>query len=135
VREEECDYVRSFTSISSPFGGASAARSGIAYAPVVMPVWRSMAPESDFLRELFATPLPRGVHHHLLFGYHNTSTLSSQSGDGTIPLASQLRAAAQEQAKSLHGIDEDHMSILANAQTWRYVEAIIAGAASSADQP
>ena len=128
-KEDECDYVRTFTSISSPFGGARAAQSGIEYAPVVMPVWRSMAPDSAFLQELFSQPLPNGVQHHMLFGYHNTSTLAKESGDGTIPLESQLRLAAQRQAVSLHGIDEDHVGILASEQTAAYVKAIVSGKA------
>ena len=124
-QEYECDYVRTFTSISSPFGGVSGATNGLSYSPVVMPVWRSMAPESIFLRELFATPLPDGVQHHMLFGFHNTDKLSTASGDGTIFLASQLRLAAQRQSTSLRGFDEDHLSILTSVQAGTHVNTII----------
>lgn len=123
--ESECDFVRTFTSISSPFGGAQAAKSGVEYAPVVMPVWRSMSPEGPFLADLFSTPLPAGVEHHILFGFRNVATLSATSGDGTIPLDSQLRHAAQQQAASLRGYDEDHLSILRSELTGTYVNAIL----------
>lgn len=110
--EEECDYVRTFVTISSPFGGAAPAKSGLEHSPVVMPVWRSLNPDGDFLRQLFARPLPPNVTHHMLFGYRNTSTLSTESSDGTVPLGSQLRPVAQRQAVSVLGLDEDHLSIL-----------------------
>jgi pimeloyl-ACP methyl ester carboxylesterase len=125
--EDECDFVRTFTSISSPFGGAKAAKSGLDYAPVVMPVWRSMAPESAFLQSLFTTPLPNGVQHHILFGFRNASTLSGTCGDGTIPLDSQLRDDAQIQAASLHGLDEDHLSILNSKVVAAQLNVILSG--------
>jgi len=120
-----CNYLRSFISISSPFGGHEAARSGVDYAPVVIPVWRSMVPTSPFLTTLFSEPLPAGVAHHLLFGYRNDALLGSASGDGTIPLASQLRREAQDQASSMHGFDEDHMSILSADEVLRYINRLL----------
>lgn len=112
AKSGNCRYLRSFTSISSPFGGHLAAQSGINYAPVVIPVWRSMAPDSRFLQGLFAEGLPGDIPHHLLFGYRNNVLVGRTSGDGTITLASQLRDEAQTQASSQRGFDEDHLSIL-----------------------
>ena len=126
-KAQECDYVRTFTSISSPFGGASAAQAGVDWAPVVMPVWRDMSPQSRFLGELFASPPPAQVQHHMVFGYHNAGKLSGASGDGTVPLASQLPLAAQRQAVSIRGFDEDHASILAAPAVAEYVNAVLAG--------
>lgn len=122
-----CDYVRSYTSISTPFGGDVWAQTGIRHAPVVLPVWHSMSPQGAFLNSLFAQPLPRDLPHHMVFGYRNTSKLSSRSGDGTIPLDSQLRLEAQRQATSLRGFDEDHTSILANPALGTHLEAIFEG--------
>jgi len=112
TKNQNCTYLSSFTSMSSPFGGHQSAQSGVDYAPVVVPVWRSMAPDSRFLKELFADPLPVGIPHHLLFGYRNNVLVGTTSGDGTISLVSQLRWEAQAQATSLRGFDEDHLSIL-----------------------
>ena len=123
-----CDYVRSYTSISSPFGGMEAAHSGVAYAPVVVPVWRDLDPGSPFLEGLFAAPLPDGVVHHMMFGYLNTSTLSRESSDGTVPVASQLRPAAQAQASSVIGFNEDHMGILSARATGERLSQILAAA-------
>lgn len=122
-----CSYVRSSTSISTPFGGDIWAQAGIKHSPVVLPVWHSMSPEGAFLGSLFARPLSDDLPHHLVFGYRNTSRVSSRSGDGTIPLESQLRAEAQQQAVSLRGFDENHTSILTNPQLGDYLNAIFDG--------
>ena len=127
TRSDGCDYARRFVTISAPFGGDSAARLGVEYAPVVMPVWRSLASDGTFIKRLFDEPLPDGVTHFLVFGFRNSATLRSASGDGVIPLASQLRPEAQLQARALRGFDEDHMSILANPQVLRYIKEILEG--------
>lgn len=127
----ECEFVRSFTSMASPFGGAQQAKSGVEYSPVVMPVWRSMSPESAFLRNLFSAPLVGGVRHHLVFAFHNTSRLSKESGDGTVPLDSQLPYAAQAQAASLRGFNEDHLSVLTSAEVGSYLNLILSGNAET----
>lgn len=114
IKHKSCRYLRSFISISSPFGGHSSAQNGVDYAPVVMPVWRSLAPGSRFLSELFKNPMPNNVPHHLLFGFHNDSIISKESSDGTISLVSQLRYEAQQQATSQRGFDENHVSILSS---------------------
>lgn len=113
-RAGSCAYLRSFTTIATPFGGHAAAQSGIDYSPVVMPAWRSMAPEGKFLKNLFARPLPQGVLHYLLFGYRNDQLIGAGSSDGVISLESQLRHEAQLEAVALRGFNEDHVSILGN---------------------
>lgn len=125
-REKECDFVRTFVSISSPFGGDSMAEAGVEYSPVVMPVWRSMAPSGPLVSGLFDQPMPERVKHHLIFGFRNSGLLSRKSGDGTIALDSQLRQEAQIQAASTRGFDEDHVSILGSARVSEHVNAILA---------
>ena len=46
-----------------------------------------------------------------MFGFRKEN-LSSESSDGVILLSSQLRSSAQQQAISIRGFDEDHVSIL-----------------------
>jgi len=113
----ECRYLRTFTSISSPFGGAAAAQKGVEHSPVVMPVWRDMSPKGSFVTDLFTQPLPVGVQHHLVFGYRDT----------TVPLASQLPLQAQRQAASVRGFDDDHMGILEDPLVAEHVNAILRG--------
>ena len=121
ARAGGCDYVSQVVTISTPFAGISALGTWLEYTRVVMPVWRNLTPTSPFLRDLFALPLPSGVSYHLLFGYRNVATLSRSSGDGVIPLESQLRSAAQNEALSVRGFNEDHVSILSNSELQRYI--------------
>ena len=107
-----CDYVASFTSISTPWDGVASAASGVKWAPTVVPVWYDLYPESEYVSTLFDTPLPENVPHNLIFGFRQESFLGSGSSDGVIELSSQLRDAAQDQAVSIRGFDESHVSIL-----------------------
>lgn len=109
----DCPYLRAFISISAPFGGEPAAQDAVDHSPVVLPVWRSMAPRSRFLRGLFREPLPAGVRHHVLFSYRDAGSAGAACGDGKITLASQLRREAQQQAASVRGFNVDHVNMLA----------------------
>lgn len=111
-QNRSCDYVTSFTSISTPWNGVASAQSGVKWAPTVVPVWNDLYPQSEYVSTLFDTPLPADLPHHLLFGFRTESFLSSGSSDGVIELSSQLRDAAQDGADSIRGFDEGHVSIL-----------------------
>jgi uncharacterized alpha/beta hydrolase family protein len=114
VQNNSCKYLRSYTTISTPWNGVASAAGGVEWAPTVVPVWRDLDPSSEFITALFETPLPDGLPHHLLFGFRQDSIFGSESSDGVISLSSQLRVAAQEQAKMVRGYDEGHVSILSN---------------------
>jgi len=120
-----CDYLRSYTSLSTPWGGVASAANGVEWAPTVVPVWRDLDPSSEFVTTLFDTPLPDGVPYHLLFGFRQSSIFGSQSGDGVISLASQLRDAAQDQALLMRGYDEGHVSILSSERVLGDLEEIL----------
>lgn len=115
-----CDDIASFTSISSPFGGVESAQSGLDYAPVVMPAWRDLAPNSEFIAKLFTDRFTGHEDdfsrppHQLIFGYRVSGIINKKSSDGVISLDSQLRDRAQQQADRIYGLNEDHVSILAN---------------------
>jgi pimeloyl-ACP methyl ester carboxylesterase len=112
TKNRTCDYVASFTSISTPWDGVASAASGVKWAPTVVPVWNDLYPESEYLSTLFDTPLPEDVPHNLIFGFRQDSIFGSGSSDGVIDLSSQLRDAAQEQAVGIRGFDESHVGIL-----------------------
>lgn len=112
ARNRTCGYIRTFTSISTPWDGVASAASGVKWAPTVVPVWNDLHPESEFVSTLFDTPLPDGVPHFLLFGFRQDSFVNTGSSDGVIELHSQLRDEAQSQAVSIRGFDEGHVSIL-----------------------
>ena len=114
AQQKTCEYLRSYTTLSTPWNGVASAKSGVKWAPTVVPVWRDMDPDSEFVTTLFDTSLPDGLPQQLLFGFKQTSVFGSESGDGVVTLTSQLRDAAQEQAAAMRGYDEGHVSILSS---------------------
>mgnify|MGYP001817233220 CR=1 FL=1 len=81
------------------------------WAPTVVPFWHDLYPQSTFVSNLFTTPLPDGVPHHLLFGFKQDGFINTGSSDSVIELASQLRNEAQDQADLIRCFDEGHVSI------------------------
>jgi len=114
AKQKTCDYLRSYTTLSTPWNGVASAKSGVEWAPTVVPVWRDIDPDSEYVTTLFDTPLPDDLPYQLLFGFKRTSIFGSGSSDGVIELASQLRNVAQEQAFTVRGYDEGHVSILSS---------------------
>ncbi|MGI9308137.1 MAG: esterase/lipase family protein, partial [Gammaproteobacteria bacterium] len=114
VKGDECRTVKSYTTLSTPWSGVASAKSGVKWAPTVVPVWRDIDPDSEYVVTLLDTPLPPDAPFNLFFGFRQDSIFGSESSDGVIKLTSQLRAEAQEQAVHTWGYDEDHVSILSN---------------------
>lgn len=127
TRSNACDYAGNFVSISTPFDGVASTSLWIDYARVVMPVWRNLVPDGPFLSELIKHPLPPGVRQTMLITYRNTSRLSRDSGDGVIPLESQLRLEAQRQAVNIRGFNEDHTSVLQSSEAIKEVNQALLG--------
>jgi Lecithin:cholesterol acyltransferase len=116
------DYIRTFVSYSSPWGGHEAAAMGVKYAPEVVPSWRDMAKGSDFLEHLFDKRLKGKVKHHLFYSHKATkSRILPPENDGTVSVASQTRKEAVKDAVEVSGFNEDHLSILSSK------EALLAG--------
>lgn len=124
-----------FVSLSTPWGGHSAARLGVDYAPSVVPVWYDMAPGSDFLHGIFyrgeyGSPdrqrlrLP-DTEMHMLFTYRRTEYLSQDSNDGVIALFSLLRPEAQDEAEEVYGYDDTHVGILDNEAAIDHVHRLL----------
>lgn len=113
-REHKCDYLRSYTSLSAPWGGSAGAKRGADSAPVVMPVWKDLSPNSELLATLFDYDFPNDLPHLLMFSFRNDSRLGDGSGDGVVALSSQLRPEAQQQALGIRGYNESHAGILAS---------------------
>lgn len=124
VETRTCKYLRSYTTLSTPWNGIAAAENGVKYAPSVVPVWHDLGPDSEYVSTLFDTPLPSGLPHYLLFGFRQDG-ISSQSSDGVIELSSQLRADAQVQAQTIRGFDEGHVSILHSTDVINSVNSLL----------
>lgn len=105
-----------FITLATPWGGHPAAATGLQQVPLEIPVWKDMAPGSRYLQTLFASPLPPHIRQWLLVSYGGGSRLLSEPNDGVVPLASELRAAAQDEAERLYLLDESHTGILRSAR-------------------
>ena len=105
-------FFKLYVSLSTPYGGNDAAKAGVEHAPVVVPSWRDIAPDSEFLAKLYKQSFPATVPFHLFFGYHDDSAVKKESSDGTIVLRSQLDHRAQTEAVRIYGYDDTHVGIL-----------------------
>ena len=62
------------------------------------------------------------MEHHLVYAYHNPSTIKLQeNSDGVVPLYSQLHPEAQRQSSAQFGFKATHTSILENQEVLDYV--------------
>ncbi len=113
--------IKLFVSISTPWGGHSAAMQGIKRAPAVVPAWYDMAPDSPFIASLHETPLPEDTDFYLLFSYKRRAGMSNLfkggNNDGVVTLRSQLVSPAQKEAIKVYGFNEDHVLILSSKMT------------------
>jgi pimeloyl-ACP methyl ester carboxylesterase len=113
IQTNDSKYVKSLITFSTPWAGHEAAAMGVKWAPSVVPSWRDMEAGSAYLSHLFDRQLKGKVPHHLIYGHRaKRSLLMSGENDGTVSVASQLRKEATDDAASIQGYDEDHLSIL-----------------------
>jgi len=98
------DDVPLFVSISTPWGGDVEAER-TENSRIELPLsFKDMDPRSDYLRWVFhdgdaMRRLPPSTRYHMLFGFRMTGS-NSVANDGTVSVASQTRAEAQEVAVS-----------------------------------
>ncbi len=112
LRSNPHSVIKLFVSISSPWQGHNMAKFGVEHAPVIMPVWYDMSPDSNFLKELYAKPWPDKLPYYLLFSYRGGSNSAGETNDGVVTIASELRLDAQRAALLVRGFNENHTSIL-----------------------
>ena len=114
-----------FVSISTPWGGSRLAAKGAAQAPVAVPSWYDMAPQSEFIELLFAMPLAAVVKHHLFFGFKGDCSMFMDNNDGSVELESELDYRAQNEAIAIFGLNEDHTSILQSKELLEHYRRIL----------
>jgi pimeloyl-ACP methyl ester carboxylesterase len=121
------NFIRHFVTISTPWGGHQAAELAVKHLDFPVPSWRDMAPGSEYLKEILSKPLPTGTRHDMLFSYKSSRSLGlPDENDGVVAVQSELLPKVQEQASSVLGLYESHMSILATPIALRRVEQSIA---------
>lgn len=114
--EQHENRVARLITVASPMGGHPDARNSV-QAPVAVPSWLDLNPDSAFIANLHRKPLPAGVEYHLFFAFGDDRRVKvGVNSDGRVPLASQLTARAQQEAMEQHGFDETHSGILTSPQ-------------------
>lgn len=116
--------VKLFVSISTPWGGEQRAKTGVEHSPAVIPSWKDMEPDSDFIRSVFAKKIPDTMRYYLFFGHKGGGNLFRQNNDSTVTLESMLDPRAQADALKVMGFNEDHISILNSAEVIAQYRAI-----------
>ena len=109
--------IKRFISISTPWGGVRMAKKGAEKAPIAIPSWHDVAPDSEFIRAIHSQPLPPEVIFHLFFSHKGNCSLFMENNDGTVELDSELDYRAQADADGIYGFNEDHGSILHSRET------------------
>ena len=111
VHERPRPFITGLVTIASPLGGHPGAGAGVAMSPVVLPSWRSLAPTGELITGLYTTPLPEETRYALFFAFDGVS------GDGVVPLHSQLRSEAAEEADVVRGFPGTHTGVLRDQRT------------------
>jgi uncharacterized alpha/beta hydrolase family protein len=122
--------VRLLVTIASPLAGHPAARYS-SQGPVVLPSWRDIAPESEFIIKLRRKKLPKDLQYHLIYAFGNTSSVKlGENSDGVVPLSSQLSSEAQDESTLQYGFNDSHTGILHNSQAIDRILKLIEGVKS-----
>jgi pimeloyl-ACP methyl ester carboxylesterase len=117
--------VKLFISISTPWGGEQRAKTGVENSPAVIPSWKDMEPDSDFIRSIFTAKIPDTIRYYLFFGHKGGGSPFRQNNDNTVTLESMLDSRAQADALKVMGFNEDHISILNSTEVIAQYKAIV----------
>jgi hypothetical protein len=80
---------------------------GVHMSPSVVPSWRDIGPDSEFLKHLYDQPLPPTLEYALFFAFHD-----GEADDGVVELPSQLRQDALNEATRVHFFENTHTGVL-----------------------
>jgi pimeloyl-ACP methyl ester carboxylesterase len=122
-RENE---VHLLVTMATPFGGHAAAAKGEEHGLIVLPSWKDLNPNNDFIGNLYRKPLPNFLHHELIYAYQNPGTIKlGENSDGVVALASQLHPDAQTQANGQFGFDNSHTDILESEEVSAHLQTLM----------
>ncbi len=106
---ENSNRLRLVMTVNSPMAGMSAAAAGVKHSPIVVPSWRDVEPGSAFLQGIHTWNWPQEIPYHLVISYAN-----GESGDGVVPLQSQVPLKLQSESTRMYIFNNDHAGILAD---------------------
>lgn len=120
-------HVKTFVTLSSPWGGVTAAALGVERSPLVVPSWRDVAAGSEFTKKLFEQSLSPEVPHCLGFTFRGRRRPGlPTSNDTVVSVESELYPDAQADAVFLRGFDDTHVGVLRTQQALDFVESCLA---------
>ncbi|MBI5589258.1 MAG: alpha/beta hydrolase [Deltaproteobacteria bacterium] len=114
-----------FISISTPWGGDALAEKGVKYSPAVIPAWKDIQAEGDFIQSLYRKKMPPTVEHYLFFGYRGNRNPIRPNNDAVVTLSSLLDERSQAEAIRIYGFNEDHDSILSSEPVMAQYNALL----------
>ncbi|WP_455210661.1 lipase family alpha/beta hydrolase [Kaarinaea lacus] len=98
------DNLRLVMTINSPLGGMPSAANGVKNSPIVVPSWRDVANNSEFLGDLHTWVWPRDIPYYLIFSYE-----PGEDNDGIVSLNSQIPLKLQSEATRMFGFNNTHV--------------------------
>ena len=101
--------------INSPMLGMNSAAMGVQFSPVVVPAWRDVALNSEFVKGLNAWAWPQHIPYHLVFSYE-----SGSGSDGVVSLESQIPMSLQDESARIYGFKGSHAGLLNDATFLRH---------------
>lgn len=116
------DYsVSLYMTINSPLYGMQSATSGVESSPIIIPSWRDVAVNSDYIKRVHKWQIPSDTAYHLVFSF-----LPGEEGDGVVPLSSQLSLKLQEEATQIYGFQAQHAGVLKDEDFTKLFHQILA---------
>jgi pimeloyl-ACP methyl ester carboxylesterase len=109
--------VKEFFSIATPWGGHQLASIGIQQSPLIVPVWRDLALESEFFQGIYSRRLPATVRFNLLYASGGGIEIFGEPNDGVVTVKSQLDERARREAVQVRNINAAHIPALVDKDT------------------
>jgi len=128
------DSIQLFVSISTPWGGEQRAKTGVEKSPAVIPSWKDVDPDSEYIKRVLGTRLDPAIRYYLFFGHKGDGSLFRQNNDNTVTLESMLDLRAQADALKVSGLNEDHTSILSSPQMMSQFKTVMASTEANKDK-
>lgn len=126
VAAEGANFIPKFVSISTPWGGHEAAESGIRHLKKPVPSWLDVAPNSSFLLKLYATPLPSGTTHDLIYGsVEEGSFFLKGANDRVVTVTSETDPRIKRSTSSFKHLFHEHVDILSEPETLARVQDLL----------
>jgi len=122
VRDAGSNFIPKFASISTPWGGHEAAGAGIRRLKKPVPSWLDVAPESEFLKGIYANRLPQGTQHLLIYGAKKGGPFwLKDENDGVVTVKSETDDRIKKAASSVTFLPFGHVEILEQDKTLNMV--------------